>query len=733
MRCPPPFTQSKQRQGGGVLVYFALLLGVIMTMMGVIDVGYMYYAKRDLQRHADLAALSAVQNIDFMAAGAARTQACEQAGHASVQANWPATDPVVQIQQTVTCGQWSATDYSAPRYFSAGGAEINAAHVVLEGRAPKFFPSTWNHNITVEAIAKRGDPLAVFSVGTTLVGVGCRQQLAPLVQLLKVVGVGDPCVTVGGYEGLVGAKVSASGLLKALGLPLDANLSIVDVNNLLKAEKVSLGQVLDAALTLGGHEELLDVNADLLSLLSARLGLDALHLELPLGSGPDGPGIFAAIHAPDATKASALDVQVNVLDIVTAAVGVGTTGRGISVPGLSVAVPGVLPNLLQVKAGIIEPPSIAIGGVGAIAYNAQVRLYADVDTAGGVLGGLLQLLGTRIKLPVFIDVVRAKGTLEEISCTVPAINSTAKIRVDASVAKACIGKTVGDPFSTRVPICESLQPETLISALGLIKIHNTVQVDALEDSYLSPAIKAGEMWTTPGNSLNLGTTVSGLVNELLRLLGSLLGAPTSSNWSAAENDASAQSLANYYLGKGSQIHPNGAIPKDQVLGWYVPLVGWQGPEGIYDVNKLRDRLKTDINRTSQSCLLLQILCWQNDEWNNWASDIQSANIGSGRACWGSTPEGLVTAGSGGAAVDVDRFNRCVERELKEAMLQAPPNARPNYLQVLLQPLLSLLEKLLNPLGNLLAGPVLRDLLGIELGLNDVRVTDVGCGGGQLVY
>jgi len=726
MRCPPPFIQDKQRQGGGVLVYFSLLLGVIMTMMGVIDVGYMYYAKRDLQRHADLAALSAVQNIDFMAADAARTQACEQAGHASVQANWPATDSVVHIQQTVTCGQWSAADYSAPRYFSADGAEINAAHVVLEGRAPKFFPSTWNHNITVEAIAKRGEPLAVFSVGTTLVGVGCRQQLAPLVQLLKVIGVGDPCVTVGGYEGLVGAKVSASGLLKALGLPLDANLSIVDVDNLLKAEKVSLGQVLDAALTLGGHEELLGLNADLLSLLSARLGLDALHLELPLGSGPDGPGIFAAIHAPDATKVSALDVQVNVLDIVTAAVGVGTTGRGISVPGLSVAVPGVLPNLLQVKAGIIEPPSIAIGGVGATAYNAQVRLYADVDTAGGVLGGLLQLLGTRIKLPVFIDMARAKGTLEEISCTAPAISSTAKIRVDASVAQACIGKTVGDPFSTRVPICESLQPETLISALGLIKIHSTVQVDALEDSHLSPGIKAGEMWTTPGNSLNLGATVSGLVNELLRVLGSLLGAPTSSNWSAAENAASASSMANFYLGKGSPTHAGGAIPKDHALGLL-------GPMGAYDVNKLRDRLKTDINRTSQSCLLLQILCWQNDEWNTWASDIQSANSWSGRACWGSTLEGFVTAGLGGGAADVDRFNRCVERELKEAMLQAPPNAQPNYLQVLLQPLLSLLEQLLNPLGNLLAGPVLRDLLGIELGLNDVRVTDVGCGGGQLVY
>lgn len=721
------------RQSGSVLVHFALMLGVIMAVMGVIDLGYMYYAKRELQRHADLAALNAVQNIDFMAAPAGQIQSCQQAGYASVQANWSSSHPIVQIQQTVNCGQWSPVNYSAPRHFQIGGSEIDAAHVVLKGRSPKFFPSTWNHVITVEAIAKRADPLASFSVGTTLVGIGCEQQLAPLVQILKLVGTGNPCGTVAGYQGLVGAKVSASGLLKALGLPLDADMSIVDVNNLLKAEKVSLGQVLDAALTLAGKEQFLDVNADLLALLSAKLGIDALNLEIPLGSGPEGAGIFAAIHAPDATKASALDVQLDVLDVLTAAVGVGTTGRGIAVPDLLVAVPGILPNLLKVQAGLIEPPSIAIGGVGTTAYNAQVRLYADIDTSGGILGGLLQLLGTRIKLPIFIDISRAKGTLEELSCTVPAINSTAKIRVDASVAQVCIGKTVGDPFSTRTPICESLQPETLISALGLIKIHNTVQIDALEDSYLSHDMKAGETWRTPGNSLNLGSTLSGLVNELLRLLGELLGSPTSEKWSSVENAQSATSLANYYLGKGMEIHPGGAIPKDKVLGWYTPLVGWQGPSGVYDVNRLRDRLKEDINRTTQSCLLLPILCWQNDEWANWASDIQSANVGSGRACWGNTQEGFVTAGSTGNAADVDRFNRCVERELKEALLESPPDSNPNYLQVLLKPMLDVLEKLLNPLGNLLAGPVLRDFLGIELGLNDVYLRDVGCGGGQLVY
>ncbi|MNT95170.1 hypothetical protein D3C72_2370020 [compost metagenome] len=72
-------------------------------------------------------------------------------------------------------------------------------------------------------------------------------------------------------------------------------------------------------------------------------------------------------------------------------------------------------------------------------------------------------------------------------------------------------------------------------------------------------------------------------------------------------------------------------------------------------------------------------------------------------------------------------------KLSEELLKKPSNKPKNFLQVLLAPLLDVLKAILDPLGNLLAGPVLRDLLGIELGLNDVNVKSVGCGNAQLVY
>lgn len=732
MHCSAP---GRLHQQGSVLVQFALFLGVLLTVLAVVDIGYVYLAKRELQRNADLAALHAVQFIDFSADTAnERAQPCEQAGAQSIQANEGHFNAITLISRQVTCGEWNPEQFTGPAHFSSASAEINAAQVTMTGRSPTFFPVPLNRVVSATAIAKRGAPLAVFSVGSKLAAVGCAQQLAPLIQLLQIVGTGEPCVTVNSYEGLAGATISASGLLAALGLPLDANLSVADVNDLLAARKVSLGKVLDVAATLVGHDELLAVNAQLLSVLGARLGIDALNLEIPLGSGPNGPGIFAAIDAPAATKASALDVQVDVLELITAAVGVGTTGRGVAVPGVGIQVPRILPNLLQVRAGITEPPSIAIGGVGATAYNAQIRLYINVDTTGGALGGLLQLLGTQVKLPIYIDITRAKATLEELSCKAPVRESTARIRMESSIAQVCVGKVTGDPFSIRTPICESIEDETLISALGLLRIKNRIKIDALEHEALSDPMKVGEIWTT-GNQLNLGTTLSGVVNEILRLLGDLLGAPIS-NGIAAATSSSVNQLASYYLGNStnsSENHPDGPLPRRKLVA---PLLGQNtpGPSGVYDVDKLAERLKKDIDRTKKYSFL-SLIHWERNYWDDWANIVDSAIVTiPQRACknMAHIPEGYVYSGAAGTPEDVSRFNRCVERELKEALIEVP-DEQPNFLQVMLGPLMDLLKDLLDPLGDLLADDLLRKALGIELGLTDVHLRSVGCGNGSLVY
>ena len=80
---PRPRTR---RQGGSLLVQFALLGSVLFLLLGIVDLGYMYYAKRDLQRIADLAATQAAQTIN---AERSNRAACVTAGEDSITANWP--------------------------------------------------------------------------------------------------------------------------------------------------------------------------------------------------------------------------------------------------------------------------------------------------------------------------------------------------------------------------------------------------------------------------------------------------------------------------------------------------------------------------------------------------------------------------------------------------------------------------------------------------------------------
>ncbi|MDD3763895.1 MAG: pilus assembly protein TadG-related protein [Nevskiales bacterium] len=705
------------RQRGSVILFAALGISMGVIMLSITNIGFLYYYKREYQKTADLAALAGAAELwDRTASrcGAAVSEATDLINQNLVGRQHDTPGP-----EDVQCGIWASGDGFAANT----GASANAVRATVRGTPPRFlsfFPPTV---IKAEAIAIQQAPLASFSIGSTVIDVSND---SPLGVVLGAVGIPLEASLIG-YNGLANAQVSASGLLQALGLPLDLGADIGTVNDLLVAEQVSLGFLLDTALTLAGHNELLGLNAQLLSLLSAKLGLNAANIQIPLGTPPGGdgvPGLFASIVAPDATTGSALDVGVNVLDIIAAAVGVGTSGHAVSIPNLSVAIPGVLPNLLRIQSGIIEPPSIAIGGVGATAYNAQVRLYADIDTAGGLVGGLLELLGTRIHLPLFVDIGRAKGTITDIVCEVPHRESTATIRVESSVAELCVGKADGDPFSTRTPICDTIGNETLISVLGLIKVHNHISLDLLDadsDYYdytlpqESPPLRAGESWTTPGNPINLGSTVAQLVDELLRLLGELLGSPTQTAWTGAENEAAAQSLADYYLGIGADSL--GSLP--------VAQLGLLGPDGAYNTHALVDRLNADINRDSQGCLL-GLICWPTNDWTNWAngvgyySGLSDAIIGG--SCW----LGAGITGPLANQGNVDSYNSCIRNELTSELLDGPTSDNPNFLQVLLDPLLDLLGALLDPVGNLL-GSVLDDLLGIQLGKNDVEMIAVGCG------
>lgn len=219
---PSPDRRHNSRdQRGSILVQFALLMGVLISILGILDIGYMYYAKRDLQRIADLSAMEAAQQIN---SDRNNRPACVSAGQGSITNNWPVALTKNTAQTQVACGNWNPKDpgrqASGGRYFDATKEPLNAAYVVVAGRSPTFFPGTWDRNIVAEAIAIRNESVASFQVGSQLLRFN---KDTPLGGLLGLVGLDVGNLTLLDSKGLADAKISPAGLLKALGVNLGIN------------------------------------------------------------------------------------------------------------------------------------------------------------------------------------------------------------------------------------------------------------------------------------------------------------------------------------------------------------------------------------------------------------------------------------------------------------------------------------------------------------------------------
>ncbi|MGP4763553.1 hypothetical protein ACTXP8_27680, partial [Klebsiella pneumoniae] len=64
-----------------------------------------------------------------------------------------------------------------------------------------------------------------------------------LLSTLRMIGLDVTNATVLSYDGLAQANITPSGLLKALNIPVTANLSVADFNRLLSVNKISLAQL----------------------------------------------------------------------------------------------------------------------------------------------------------------------------------------------------------------------------------------------------------------------------------------------------------------------------------------------------------------------------------------------------------------------------------------------------------------------------------------------------------
>ncbi|MCW2065818.1 UNVERIFIED_ORG: putative membrane protein [Stenotrophomonas maltophilia] len=709
---------SFSRPRGGMSVTMMLVMIALLAMLGLIEIGFLFWAKRDAQKVVDLAALAGAQRLDLCNASNADNSAARQSALSQNR---------FRGQVQIECGNWNATRGTADHFSPSVDASNprNAVRVVAErGVLPFFGQNRTLPTLRVQAVAKRSEPTAVFAVGSQLLRTNGN---SPLMATLRLVGLDVTNATVLSYDGLAQATITPSGLLAALGIPVTADLSVADFNRLLSINRISLAQLVNATATVVGRETAVGVQLQALSnLVGTRLDINQLNILL--GSQNGGGGLFAQVISPDGTIGSALESRVNVLDLVTAAISIANDGNGVQVQGL---------NLLgiDIKAGVVEPPSIAIGGVGARAYNAQVRLMVDVDSDRlFAIGPLLNLLGTRLHLPLHVDVANAMGTLTSIQCG--ATPPTATVQVDSSVLRACVGKVnAADRFS-KSNVCDAtLQNEQLLKLLGQPLINDKITLPALTSTQ-SLTLAAGQTGSTRINPLAVGTAVSDLVNELLRVLSGMLSSPKQG---MNANDT-AKALADRYL--QAAFPSGGRYNVDQVIPLLrdgdpsrnlAPLGNWTVPKGV-----------------PKPCLLGLTTCWEDGSvWTGYRTTVTGQGLGLLDGLLGSLVGGLLINRCDSLLGNLIDYNGCVRTNLASYIQTAPAGfldgqngggvttpgnnvSCSGLLCALLNPVLAALKPVLNSVGTLLTN-TLANLLGLELGRTDVSMQSIQCSSAQLVF
>lgn len=725
------YARHYQQRGAFTIMTAGVLAMALLCLVLVVDSGRLYMEQRSLQRVADMAALEAVSRggdcrdtsaMDFATDAATRNRLFQSDGKLTA----------------VNCVELKTNDQGV-REFKRINDDSQTIRVIVEKITPAslviqtgcLFTSCENEvTLQAEAVAGREEPIAAFSVGSRLIRFDNESVLGGM---LKLVGADLHNTEIAGYNGLATVNITPAGLLQALNLDIPADLTIGGLNDFLALKKLSVGEILDAAVTVVGSDHLINANAKLLNALNASIVTGSLDLTIPLLTQPDGtPGLFAEIIAPATQSASAaLSAEINALSIIETVLGLATHERALSVDKLDVNLLG----LVEVKArvGVVEPPSITIGSPtrrntegqviqeGATAYTAQVRAFIHIKTGGLVktLNNLVSLLGIsnliHVDLPIALDLVTGQGVLEEKTCTAAAAEETgnlgrdhAEIAASGTVGKICIGSPIDESqlFSKTFSCEHNTQGTNYLNILGLVKLQRssplTRELLKIEEEpvFLSSdntalpsawSEKEGRTdFATVGNPLLIGDLVENLVGLLLELL---------LDYSTVTNNSSDYQKVASVLWEQALIErgiSSGSCGDKRQKACRVATLDY-----------ITDKLEGSDNNNKG--LLGGLLSGLGDLLGGLLSSILGGN--------GCT-ENSSLLGLGGTS-DAN----CIS-VLQNAL---PDNTtQENHLGV------GILTDLLNTLGNRVLQPILEDLLGLHVGEVDVHLQDLNCGHARLL-
>lgn len=752
------------RQRGSIILPAAAALIVCMILLASANLGYLFYAKREIQNAADLAALSGVQYIHADSSPAASCDYAKQEALLSLQ-DYLGGSKIVKLDAadiTLQCGTWSRA-YPAPEYFDPNPVEgnFNALKVIIDRGVAPMMPFADKQDVHASAIAKSAVPVAAFQVGAELLRFENNSVLG---LVLKAVGLDIRTLKVLDSDGLATAKITPAGLLDLLGVDLGIDhLGVLTPGGLANIEDISLLRLLDVSLSLI-TDSTLYAQLDALRQELLRVGIGAI--KIPLLGTKDQPGLLALLQLGRQDEFdAALDLELGLGDLLGAAVALGVNGHA-----ADINLPSVL-GAVKAKVTVVEPPTIAIGPVGTQGYSSQIRVSLDVDTRN-LLGGLLNvlvenILGIRVHLPIAVDVADAVGTLEALNCGVP---RTMDLSVRANVANICVGRMAEDNIMSHTARCDVyLGEEQLLKLLHIPILSGKMHLPALEyeDHVSGLGMEVGEMRTTEPNPLALGNTVDRLVTELLNLLGGLFREPDPSPWLDADYDSDAtrkhmiQQLVQSYLDVPEldsqlRVTKGGAYRVSGITDLVLNGATFQRDNETIRLDPLLDSNFEFDNAIAKTCVLFAC---PSKTWNRGSfSDAFHSYTSVPSDLLGAL--GISTFDNGyrscaGLLSSILNWNGCVQHNLTKLLQDHPSHvgmddatmqdmvnqvkdpyanevACRGVLCMLLKPVLNVLKPILNGVGGLLSG-VLDRGLGLQLGRTEIKALDIQCEPARLVY
>ncbi|WP_080430881.1 TadG family pilus assembly protein [Burkholderia ubonensis] len=564
-------------QRGAVSVLATVWVLVALVTLGAIDIGNLFFQRRDLQRIADLSALAAVQSLDpsDTSCGAANTAALNNA-RANETSNTVTTGAPARGQDQVaaTCGRWDPQVYAGqPAYFApaaSGMTQLNATQVTVTRTMRYSFlgvvsmlgagPGTMSATATARASA-----IDTFSISATLASVDPVWLNGILSALLGT----SVSLTLADYQALAGANIKLLGISTALGAGTVNGL--VDLSVTVPTLIGNLSAYVGALQAGGG-----DGPGYVAQLQAASTALGKL-----AGASVGNTSVVVA-NAPNAllnislgNPQSGADAQVNLLDLLTTAAQVAAYNKGHAVSlntGVTLPLGASGFNVVSLQLQVLNPPSIAVGEAGLLpngtwrtqASSAQIGVYLNVQTPSipitGALGlsGLIDLTLSGINLPIYLLVGGpAMASLAATKCGSATTPSTTTIVATPGIAKLCISAPPSGTLNlSNVSTCPpagtlqllNLQASTLSSppvSLGVsasisnpvLQIVGTASSSAPYAGYpsatpyhfcnapagLATPVSCGSGWVSPSTASSPNSYWTTYVNNLGASLGTALG------------------------------------------------------------------------------------------------------------------------------------------------------------------------------------------------------------------